>query len=191
MTILLYHGSSTGGIRTLQPFTADHGKPYVYFTTSDVSAAFYAARIVDKPYYWVPYGYDPQGRITYTEVWKNAFMDTFSGKRGYLYCCEMDDKKLLRFPTNQSVRLSTDPVNVSHVEPIDDLYTWFLRREQEGRLIIQRYETLTPAQLSLWHGLVYEELKESFKAEEMENAYTHFIQEKIPVVWSRFQHEVQ
>ena len=54
MSILLYHGSSTGGIQTLQPSTADHGKPYVYFTTSDVSAALYAARVVERPYYWVP-----------------------------------------------------------------------------------------------------------------------------------------
>ena len=58
MSILLYHGSSTGGIQTLQPFTADHGKPYVYFTTSDVSAALHAARVIERPYYWVPYGYD-------------------------------------------------------------------------------------------------------------------------------------
>ncbi len=191
MSILLYHGSSTGGIQTLQPFTADHGKPYVYFTTSDVSAAFYAARAVERPYYWVPYGYDAQGKITYTEVWKNAFTDVFSGKKGYLYCCEADEKSLLRFPTHQSLRLSPDPVQVSRVEPVNDLLAWFLQREQDGRFVIQRFETLTPAQLSLWHGLVYEELKESFFGNSAENAYVRFVQEKVPVVWERFQQEAQ
>ncbi len=191
MSILLYHGSSTGGIRTLQPFTADHGRPYVYFTTSDVSAAFYAARVVERPYYWVPYTYDAQGRITYTEVWKNAFADTFSGKKGYLYCCEADDKTLLRFPTHQSLRLSPEPIPVSHADTIEDLGAWLLRREQEGRLVVQRYEALTPASLSLWYGIVLEELRESFSAGELENAYTRFVQDKLPAVWERFLHEEQ
>ena len=191
MSILLYHGSSTGGIQTLQPFTADHGKPYVYFTTSDVSAALHAARVIERPYYWVPYGYDAKGRITYTEVWKNAFGEMFSGKKGYVYCCEADEKKLLRFPTHQSVRLSTEPVPVSHCDTIDDLYDWFLRREQEGKLVIQRYDTLEPGQLSLWHGMVLEELIESFSGVGAEHPYARFVQDKLPAVWERFLHEAQ
>lgn len=186
MSILLYHGSSTGGIQTLQPFTADHGKPYVYFTTSDISAAFYASRAVERPHYWVPYGYDAQGRITYTEVWQNAFSDVFSGKTGYLYCCEVDDKKLLRFPTHRSLRLSQEPVPVSRCEKIDDLQEWFLQREREGKLVIQRYASLTPEQLSLWYGIVLEELIESFTGIELDNPYTRFVQDKMPVVWERF-----
>ena len=191
MSILLYHGSSTGGIQTLQPFTADHGKPYVYFTTSDVSAALHAARVIERPYYWVPYGYDAKGRITYTEVWKNAFGEMFSGKKGYVYCCEADEKKLLRFPTHQSVRLSTEPVPVSHCDTIDDLYDWFLRREQEGKLVIQRYDTLEPGQLSLWHGMVLEELIANFSGAKQDNVYTRFVQAKLPAVWERFLHEAK
>lgn len=191
MSILLYHGSSTGGIQTLQPFTADHGKPYVYFTTSDVSAALHAARVIERPYYWVPYGYDAKGRITYTEVWKNAFGEMFSGKKGYVYCCEADEKKLLRFPTHQSVRLSTEPVPVSHCDTIDDLYDWFLRREQEGKLVIQRYDTLEPGQLSLWHGMVLEELIANFSGAKQDNVYMRFVQEKLPAVWERFLHEAK
>ena len=191
MSILLYHGSSTGGIQTLQPSTADHGKPYVYFTTSDVSAALYAARVVERPYYWVPYGYDTRGKITYTEVWKNAFYEMFFGKTGYVYCCEGDDKKLLRFPTHQSIRLSAEPVTISRCEKIDDLYGWFLQREQEGKLVIQRHESLEPTQLSLWHGMVLEELIASSSGITMDNAYTRFVQEKLPAVWERFLHEAQ
>ncbi len=186
MTIFLYHGSTTGGIQTLRPFVADHGKPYVYFTTSDISAAFYAARVVERPYYWVPYGYGPKGIITYTEVWKNAFADAFSGKRGFVYCCEADDKTLLRFPTHQSLRLSSEPVPVSRVEEIDDLHAWFVQREREGKLLIQRYESLGSEQLSLWHGTVLEELIEHFSGADPDNPYARFVQEKLPAVWERF-----
>ena len=191
MSILLYHGSSTGGIQTLQPFTADHGKPYVYFTTNDVSAAFYASRAVERPYYWVPYGYDAQGKITYTEVWKNAFSEVFAGKTGYLYCCEVDDQKLLRFPTHKSLRLSQEPVAVSHCERIEDLQSWFFQRERDGKLVIQRYESLAPDQLSLWHGMVLEELIESFSGVGAEHPYARFVQEKLPAVWERFLYEAQ
>ncbi|MDP3448349.1 MAG: hypothetical protein Q8S22_09865 [Eubacteriales bacterium] len=191
MSILLYHGSSTGVIHTLQPFTADHGKPYVYFSTNAVSAVFHAARAIERPYYWVPYGYDAQGKIVYTEVWKNAFSDVFSGKTGYLYCCEADDKTLLRFPTHRSLRVSTQAVAVSKCERIEDLCVWLLQREQEGWLSIQRYETLTPAQLSLWHGMVLEELITRFSGAAPDNPYIRFVQERMPAVWERFLHESQ
>jgi hypothetical protein len=66
-----------------------------------------------------------------------------------------------------------------------------LQREREGKLIIQRYESLSPDQLSLWHGMVLEELIENFTATELGNAYTRFVQEKLPAVWERFLHEAQ
>jgi hypothetical protein len=191
MPILLYHGSSIGDIHTLQPFTADHGKPYVYFSASDILAALYASRVIEKPYYWVPYGYDSQGRVTYTEVWKDAFADTFSGKTGYLYYCDVDEKKLLRFPSHRNLRLSTEPVAVSRREEIKDLYAWFCQREQEGRFLIQRYNSLTPPQLSLWHGMVLEELMAHFSVSSTENPYVHFVQEKLPAVWEHFLEKAQ
>ncbi len=191
MSILLYHGSSVGGIQTLKPSIADHGKPYVYFTTNAVSAALYAARAIARPYYWVPYGYDTLGRITYTEVWKNAFSDVFSGKSGYVYCCEADDRTLLRFPTHQSLRLSPEEIQIANCDPIEDLHAWFLQREREGKLVIQRYESLHPDQMSLWHGTVLEELIENFSNVAQDNPYTRFVQEKLPDVWERFLHEAQ
>lgn len=191
MSILLYHGSSTGGIQALQPHIADHGKPYVYFTTSDISAAFYAVRVIEHPYYWVPFSYDINGRIVYTEVWRNAFPEVYAGKTGYVYCCEAEDKSLLRFPTHQSIRLSPAAVPVARAEKIEDLLAWFLKREQEGRLIIQRYETLSPDQLSLWHGMVLEELIFHFSGADTDNPYTKFVQDKMPAVWERFLHEAK
>ncbi len=190
MSILLYHGSSASGIQTLQPFTADHGKPYVYFSINAVSAAFHAARAVERPYYWVPYWYDTQGKIVYTEAWKNAFSDVFSGKTGYLYCCEADDQTLLRFPTHHSLRVSRQAVAVSGCERIDDMCAWLKQREQEGKLIIQRFDSLTTAQLSLWHGMVLEELIARFSDAAPDNPYVLFVQERMPTVWERFLHKL-
>ena len=80
---------------------------------------------------------------------------------------------------------------MSHCDTIDDLYDWFLRREQEGKLVIQRYDTLEPGQLSLWHGMVLEELIANFSGAKQDNVYMRFVQEKLPAVWERFLHEAK
>jgi len=184
--MLLYHGSSTGDIRVLQPFTADHGKPYVYFSTDEVSAGFYAASMVERPYYWFPYGYDPNGKPFYSEIYPNAFSEAYHQKCGYLYACEADEKKLLRFASNQNTHLSTEPLAVHRCERIENLYDWFLQREAEGRLTIQRFANFTQDALSLWHGLVLDELRIVCGKGTRENAYARFVQEKLPAVWERY-----
>lgn len=187
--MLLYHGSSTGDLRTLQPFTADHGKPYVYLTTDEVSAAFYAVSLVLRPYYWFPYGYDPNGKPFYSELYPNAFAETYRNQSGYLYTCEADDKKLLRFASNRNTRLSVEPVPVLRAERIDNLYDWFLQREKDGCLVIQRFSNFTQEALSLWHEIVLEELREVCGSGSLENDYARFVREKLPAVWARFLRE--
>ena len=84
----LYHGSDAGGLQTLTPRLADHGKPYVYLTDNRVAAALYAARAVEPPHYWVPYGFDSDGTPVYHELYSNALYDVYGGKCGYLYQVE-------------------------------------------------------------------------------------------------------
>jgi len=189
--MLLYHGSSTGDLRILQPFTADHGKPYVYLTTDSVSAGFYAASMVERPYYWFPYGYDANGKPFYSELYPGAFPEAYQRKSGYLYVCEADEKKLLRFASNPNTRLSTEPVAVMRCERIPDLYDWFLQQEKEGRLTIQRYSSFTQEALSIWHEMILEELRDACSTGSRDNSYARFVQEKLPAIWSRFLRETE
>jgi len=184
--MLLYHGSSKSDLKTLRPSTADHGKPYVYFSTDEVTAAFYAVNAVERPFYWFPYEYDACGKPVYTEVFPNAFTEAYANKAGYLYVCEQDEKKLLRFPSNPNLRLAVEPVAVHHAERIDNLHAWFLQRERDGRLAVQRFGELSPATLSLWHGIVLEELHNACASGTLENPFARFVQEKMPAVWERF-----
>ena len=182
----LYHGSSVGGLKTLLPFQADHKKPYVYFSTSEICACFYAVNPVGRPYYWFPYGFDPNGKPVYTETYPNALFDTYAGRPGFLYHCETAETQLLRFPGNPSTRLSAEPVGVQRVEAIPDLFAWFRAREQEGRLAVQRYESLTPAALAAWNGMVLEELRGADGAPAPDHAFAKFVQAKMPALWERF-----
>ena len=187
--MLFYHGSSLGDLRVLQPFTADHGKPYVYLTTDEVSAGFYAASVVERPYYWFPYGYDPNGKPFYSELYPGAFAEAYQHKPGYLYACELDEKKLLRFASNRNTRMSTEPVVVTRCERIENLHDWFLQREKEGRLTIQRFADFSQEALSLWHEVILEELRDACRENEPDNPYARFVQKKLPVVWNRYLRE--
>jgi hypothetical protein len=186
--MLLYHGSSIGNLQTLQPFVADHGKPYVYFSTRETAACFHAANIVERPYYWYPYGYDPSGKVIYTELYPGAFEEAYAGKRGYLYTCDLPGETLLRFPSSPNTRLSSTAVHVTQMEEIEDLYAWFLARERENKLIVQRYDTLAPEARSCWYGKVLEDLRKATGCAGA-NALSVFVRQKIPAVWTRYEAE--
>jgi hypothetical protein len=183
--MLLYHGSSTDGLHTLEPFVANHGKPYVYFSISEIAACFYAANVVERPHYWFPYGYDAAGKPIYTETYPNAFRDVYEGKRGFLYTCDIQEDTLLRFPSNPQLCISAAPVSVSRAETIGNLCDWFLQRESEDKLIIQRYETLTPAALAAWHGKVLEDLRAAC-VQTKDNSFAEFVRDRMPAVWERY-----
>ena len=146
--MLLYHGSSKSGLQTLRPFLADNGKPYVYFSTDATAAVFYAACAVERPYYFFPYGYDAAARPVYTETYPDALRETYDNKGGYHYVCELPESELLRFPSNPHMRLTANETPVLRAEAIDNLFDWFLKREAEGELTIQRYETLAKSELA-------------------------------------------
>ena len=47
--MILYHGSNTFGIKTLEPHLADHEKPYIYMSTLEIVAGFYMVNAVERP----------------------------------------------------------------------------------------------------------------------------------------------
>lgn len=183
--MLLYHGSSKNELNTLQPFTANHGKPYVYFSTSEIAAAFFAASPVQRPYYWFPYNFDNEGRAVYTEVYPGAFAEAYGQKSGCVYVCEVNEDALLRFPSDPFTRLSAKPVRVTRCCPISDLHEWFLQKERENALVIQRFETVAHSELASWHGKLLEDLRAAC-ALTHKNAFSEFVQRAVPQVWERF-----
>lgn len=44
--MILYHGSSVGGITELKPYLSEHKKPYVYLASNPVVALLYAVKQV-------------------------------------------------------------------------------------------------------------------------------------------------
>ena len=160
----LYHGSDAGGLQTLTPRLADHGKPYVYLTDNRVAAALYAARAVEPPHYWVPYGFDSDGTPVYHELYSNALYDVYGGKCGYLYQVEAWETQVNPLEGIPGAFTGLSPFSVTDCEALPDVYEWLLREEADGRLRVCRFQEKTPEELDGWYTMIRKEIEKRGQA---------------------------
>lgn len=183
----LYHGSTTGDIRILEPRLADHGKPYLYLTTLREVAAIYLTDGGARPCYWFPYGYTKDERAVYYELWPGAIEERARGRSGWIYEVDAKEDSLLPLSSNPKARLSTGPLAVADAEYVPDVYDWFLEAERQGRMVLQRYEQFTPEQLRWWHEDILAEAREKHVLAQPEQPFARLVREKFPQVWEKLQ----
>lgn len=175
---MLYHGSSIGNLTELKPFLSEHGKPYIYFTSSPVVALFYTVKAVDKPFSWFPYGFK-NGIPVYTEYYPNALADIYKGKTGYIY--EFESVDSAENPTDINCACVCQfPVKAEKIIEITDVCEKLLEHEKNGELIIERYESLSENR-KLWiaNTIKAEIAKHDLKSNP-ENSYASFIKSRFP-----------
>jgi len=180
----IYHGSSIGGIATLEPSKSMHGKSYVYFSANVVVATLYTVNALQRPHYWYPYGFDKEGRVTYDEVYPNAFKDFYNEKKGYIYECDVKEG-LLENPTQVPyVKLSRLPVKVSKCIEIENIYQQLIRYMDENKLILYQFEKMSDKALECYHRMIIDSLKNEHIDED---SYSEFIKLKMPNVWDMYK----
>lgn len=181
----LYHGSDAGGLQTLTPRLADHGKPYVYLTDNRVAAALYAARAVEPPHYWVPYGFDSDGTPVYHELYSNALYDVYGRKCGYLYQVEAWETQVNPLEGIPGAFTGLSPFSVTDCEALPDVYEWLLREEADGRLRVCRFQEKTPEELDGWYTMIRKEIEKRGLREKPNCSYAQFLLKKTPKVWGQ------
>lgn len=152
----LFHGSRTGGISVLEPRIADHGAPYIYFSTIESVAALYLCNAVERPYYWFPYGFRkgyPDVPV-YDELYPDALREVSEGVCGSIYCCDVCEDRVLPFRDIPCARLSVQPVQVDSVVEVPDAYSLLKRYEAEGKLAISRFEEKSQRELEWYYGAI-------------------------------------
>lgn len=185
--MILYHGSNTTGIKTLQPHQADHDRPYIYMTTVDVVAAFYLCNAVDRPYYWFPYGFDREtGVPVYHELYPDALKEVSLGVSGSIYKVVAEEEDVLPFKNIPVARLATAPVQVVEEIRVEDAYSLFMDYVRQGKMKVARYVDKTPRQLANWHGMVLSYISEKDMIKTPDCSYARFVQEKFPQVWDEY-----
>ena len=162
---------------------SEHKKPYIYFSSNPVVAAFYTVHCIERPYNWFPYGFHKDNIPVYDEYYPGAFSDVYSGKQGFIYCC--DDIFDMQNPTNiNCAYVCEHDIEVGNVIEIADMYEWFLEREKNDELKINLYENLTQKQKDGFRKIILNEIEENDLKHKPDCGYSKFIREKFPDIWN-------
>lgn len=183
----LYHGSSTGNLKVLKPFLADHDRPYVYMSTIDVVAAFYLCNAVKRPYYWFPYGFRNNSNIpVYHELYPGALKEVSENINGYIYEVDADENQVIPFKNIPCAKLATEPVKVEKCIKVNNAYNLFMEFVEQGRMEIGYFQNKTEKELEYWYSMILDYLKEKDMLKIPDCSYARFVKKKFPQVWKMY-----
>lgn len=151
---MYYHASNIGGLKELKPHISNHGKSWVYFSSKRENILVYLSNSVEKHIKqkhnrplkqyikWASYGITEDGRVRIEEYYPNAMIETFKGVSGYIYSVnELADAKPRR--GIKDVYVTQDEVNIDACEYVVDAYEEMIKAEQQGKIVIERFETIS------------------------------------------------
>ncbi len=132
---MLYHTSSKGGIKVLQPHISSHKKPYIYALNNMVTSLIFGANHSDFDFIID----EENGIPVIFECYPKAFEEIFKGKSCYIY--EVHEKGFKNNITGWEPEfVSENPVKTEKEAYISDLYAKLIEEENRGNLKINFYE---------------------------------------------------
>lgn len=134
---MLYHVSSTKGIKVLEPRVSTHKKAYVYAIDNLVTGLLFGVHHDDFDFY---ISTDPEtGHPTCMECYPGAFEAVYQGKSCSVY--ELEEEGFLRGMTSWSPEVVCEyPVEVQREVEVPDLYERLLEEATKGTLTLKRFE---------------------------------------------------
>lgn len=191
--MILFHGSKTGGIQTLEPRQADHDRPYLYLTTLEPVAALYLCNAVERPYYWFPYGFrkDMPNVPIYDELYPNALREVSEGVRGWIYTVNASDDQVIPFGQNPCAKLGTVPIPVTDCQYVPDAFSLLQEYIRQGRMAVNRFEDMTKPDLEFYYGMIRSHMRKKQMHRKPDCSYARFVREKFPSLWEQFIRETQ
>ena len=151
---MYYHASSVKDLKVLKPHVSNHSKSLVYFSIKRENILVYLSNAVEKHIKekhnrpllkyekWASYGITSDGRVRIEEYYPNATIETFKGVSGYIYSVkQLDNAEPLK--GIKDVFITQDEIEVDGCEYVTDAYEEILKAEQEGKIVIERFETIT------------------------------------------------
>ncbi len=140
--MILYHGTNVQGLKTLKPFATRRNaisKAVVCLTSNPYIALFY---IWSRPYKWVAFDEDSNGRVVFTEQYDGMLFDFYNNLRGSIYECDGSNPQIIQTHM-KGVYTSEVPVNIAKEIVIPNVYEEILKHEAVGNIIIRRYTYLS------------------------------------------------
>ena len=182
---MYFHASQTPNITVLEPRISNHGTPLIYFSNKRENVLVYLSNAVEKfcketgfahdgPWEkWGPYGFTKDGLLQFDEYYPNALTETYQGVPGYIYTVgEISDPgDPIEIP---GAFTSRSPVPVLGCEFGPDARAEMLKAEQDGLLVIRRYEEMTEAQRNWAVEMIEREYRDPAAAPD----YRYFLKAK-------------
>ncbi|MBE6640065.1 MAG: hypothetical protein E7619_00615 [Ruminococcaceae bacterium] len=140
--MILYHGSYTQDIDKLKPVstrTNAISKAVVCLTSNPYIALFY---IWSRPYKWVAFEEDENGRVIFTEQYDGMLFDFYNNVSGSIYECDGNNPQITQTHM-KGVYISESPVSIQKENKIPNVYEEILKNESAGNIIVKRYSHLS------------------------------------------------
>lgn len=132
---MLYHVSSTRGIRVLEPRESTHKKAYVYAIENLVTGLLFGVKHDDFDFC---ISTDEGGKPHLYECYPQALEIIYSGKSCSVY--EVAEEGFLRGMTGWNPELvNENPVPVQRETFVEDLYCRLMEEQTAGNLVIHRF----------------------------------------------------
>lgn len=174
---MFYHASDTPNIKTLIPHISNHNIPLIYFSIKRENVLVYLSNAVQKHCIevnfahkgnyqkWGSYGFNKNGILHLDEYYPNATEDTYKGVSGYIYRVDMM-KEINELHDIPYAYTSDKPVMINDCEFIADAYEALLQAEQDGKIILNKYEDNSEEKLEwIRNAIIIEYDKASSHAE--------------------------
>lgn len=186
---MYYHASQTAGLVCLEPRVSNHGIPLVYLSSKRENVLVYLSNAVEKFCRetgfshsgrwskWGPYGFTETGILRLEEYYPHALEDTYRGVSAYIYSAD-PPRGLEKLEGIADAYVSKEPVPVMGCEYIADACDAILCAEKEGKIVIRRYEEMTPAQLAWIRDTAIQEYGDPQTGPD----YRHFLRGRFPFV---------
>lgn len=180
--MIYYHCSPVQGLKMLEPSVPkSFDKPAgVYLTTLLPMALMYGVRNFEYTY-----GYTREGLIYYEEYFPGALETLYRGKSASLYICAPKSVAAAAIP-NEAV--SPEPVAVLEEIVIDDVCEALLEQQRLGKLVIRRYEELTPRMLEWIRNAEAEEIRKR-NLIQLGGPMADYMREHYPESWASVERE--
>lgn len=150
---MLYHVSPIPGLTVLQPQISSHGKAYVYAVEQLATGLLFGAPKDDFDFLM---DCDEDGTPVVYECYPNALEEKYCGKRCSVY--EVNEDGFQRGITGWEPELVCETsVPVQREVQIADLYVRLLQEQEQGQLILYRYND-TPDYRRLISGHIVDRL---------------------------------
>jgi hypothetical protein len=188
---MFYHASQTPHIETLEPRVSNENVPRIYFSDKRENVLVYLSNAVERTcrrngfvhagkwQKWATYGFTPDGLLHFSEYYAHALEDTYAGAQGYIYSVEPSDA-MTRFEKIRNCFYAEMPQRVAACEPVPDALEALLKAEREGKIVITRYEELSPRRLEWIRQTTFDEYRNAVDAPD----YRFFLKTKYPFLES-------